>query len=234
MTRNLPRAANNVFKSIQKGQTSRTIHKGQTFKRETKYPAYKDDARVLQPPAAGPDDMDQEEEHDAMHEKNGSSVDETNKGTREFYRRSANKRWNHWAMADLDPLPRRTVLNKFKKNKGLFFKRGEKHELSKVNKRAMQLAVQRDRDMKYYEDIADPSEDSLLQEKEEEVDYWNAIPSRYVHPLHLEIDMDYYSCDGNWVRYEPVERLFREMDRDTLLSDYYYRDGVWVRYQPIM
>ena len=60
MTRNLPRAANNVFKSIQKGQTSRTIHKGQTFKRETKYPAYKDDARVLQPPA-GPDDMDQEE-----------------------------------------------------------------------------------------------------------------------------------------------------------------------------
>jgi len=25
---------------------------------------------------------------------------------REFYRRSVNKRWNHWAMTDLEPLPR--------------------------------------------------------------------------------------------------------------------------------
>lgn len=182
MTRNIPRVMNNL-KPIQR----------QTFKRETKYvvpKVSKSEMQDVQPNVLSCD-------LDASRENSNSSME--NEETRDVYRRSVNKRWNHWAMTDLDPLPRRTVVNKFKKNKGLLFKRGTKYETSKVNKRAMHLAVQRERAMKY-DDIPYDLQDTRLNEEEDA--YWSAVPSRYAVKWVSEIEMnlmkDGSSCGENW------------------------------------
>jgi len=113
------------------------------------------------------------------------------KADRAFHRPSVNKHWNRWVMSDLDPLPRRT---KCKKHKGLFFfQRRETHALSKVNKRSMHLAVQRNRDLKYYEDIItdDRSEDSsLLKETEQPV---LIDKETLLHEFRLE-EEEYWYC----------------------------------------
>ena len=174
MTRNIPRVMNNL-KPIQR----------QTFKRETKSAVPK----ITTPEMHVRPDVDESHENSFME----------NEETRNVYRRSMNKRWKHWSMPDLDPLPRRTVVNKFKKNKGLLFKRGTKYETSKVNKRAMHLAVQRERAMKY-DDIPYDLQDTRLNEEENA--YWSAVPSRYAVKWVSEIEMDLMkdgsNCGENW------------------------------------
>ena len=118
----------------------------------------------------------------------------SSKADRAFHRPSVNKHWNRWVMSDLESLPRRT---KCKKHKGLFFflKRKETHALSKVNKRAMQLAVKRDRDLKYYEDIADDmSEDSLFMKQKKEQPVLPIIDKEtLLHEYRLE-EEEYWYC----------------------------------------
>lgn len=180
MTRNIPRVMNGVkSKPIQR----------QSFKRETKFvKANKSELHTsVQPPDASSDLLGEPREKCAMEE------------TRDVYRRSMNKRWNHWAMTDLDPLPRRTVVNKFKKNKGLLFKHGTKYETSKVNKRAMHLAVQRERAYKYEETPFDLQEERLCEEEDA---YLSTVPSLYAYKWVSEIEenlmKDAYNCGENW------------------------------------
>jgi hypothetical protein len=183
MTRNIAHVAkNNNFKSVQAKKIS--------FKREPK---------KYVPSKADPPPLISERMHTSCVTTDDDVLGEPSEkkcameDTRDFYRRSVNKRWNHWAMTDLEPLPRRTVVNKFKKNKGLLFKRGMKYETSNVNKRAMHIAVQRERSMKYDETPCD--QDTRLNE---DYAYWSAVPSRYAIPSVSEIEMELYDrVSGN-------------------------------------
>jgi hypothetical protein len=178
MTRTIAHVANRNFKPA--GQKS--------FKRETK--------KYLQSKAATTDLLGEPLEKCPMEDPIKKCPMED---PREFYRRSVNKRWNHWAMTDLEPLPRRTVVNKFKKNKGLLFKRGQKYETSMVNKRAMHMAVQRERALKYDETPYDLQDTRLMEEEDA---YWSVVPSYYAAKWVSEIEMDIledgYDCVENW------------------------------------
>ena len=178
MTRNIPRAMNHV-KSTNKGHVKK-------FKREPKYVPKAEMHKVVQTV----------ETSDLLGEPREKCVMEEE--IRAVHRRSANKRWTHWAMTDLDPLPRRTVVNKFKKNKGLHYKRGMKYETSKVNKRGMHLAVQRDRALKYDETPFD-LQDTRLREEEEA--YLSAVPSMYAYNLVSEIEENLMKNAYNWEEY---------------------------------
>ena len=178
-------------------RTFKTIKTGQTFKRETNYVRDKAE-RDLQPTSYVEvcQSVDEPEPEPFVN-----CVDET-EGTREFYRRgcrNVNKRWNQWASNDLEPLPRRTVVNKFKKNKGLLYKRGTKYETSKVNKRAKNLDVKRDRAMKY-NDLPLHLQESRLREEEDA--YWSVIPSYHAEQIRMDTGIELY-LDGyqSWEDY---------------------------------
>lgn len=173
MTSNISRVMNGV-KSIQK----------QSFKRETKFvKANKSEMHTSVQPPDALSDLDKSREKCHVEDR------------RDIYCRSVNKRWNHWAMTGLDPLPRRTVVNKYKKNKGLIFKHGTKYETSKVNKRAMQLAVKRERAWKY--------EETPFELQEEDA-YLSNVPSLYAYKWVSEIEenlmKDAYNCEDNWFK----------------------------------
>jgi len=197
--RNIAHVANRNFKPA--GQKS--------FKRETK--------KYLQSKAAATTDLlGEPREKCPMEDPSEKCPMEY---PREFYRRSVNKRWNHWAMTDLEPLPRRTVVNKFKKNKGLLFKRGPKYETSMVNKRAMHMAVQRERAMKYDETPYDLQDTRLMEEEDA---YWSVVPSYYASKWVSEIEMDIledgYDCVENW-----FENYWYNSYHAVLFPEYYVR-----------
>ena len=199
MTRTIAHVANSNFKPA--GQKS--------FKRETK--------KYLQSKASATTDLlGEPREKCPMEDPSEKCAMED---PREFYRRRVNKRWNHWAMTDLEPLPRRTVVNKFKKNKGLLFKRGPKYETSMVNKRAMHMAVQRERALKYDETPYDLQDTRLMEEEDA---YWSVVPSYYASKWVSEIEMDIledgYDCVENW-----FENYWYNSYHAVLFPEYYVR-----------
>ena len=173
MTRNIPRAINGV-KSIKK----------QSFKRETK------SVKPNKP------EIHTSVQHDSMLDQ--PRVKSPMEDKRDVYRRIVNKRWNHWDKTDLEPLPRRAVVNKFKKNKGRFFKHGTKYETSKVNKRAKHLAVQRERALKY-EVTPFHLQDARLSEEEDA--YLSTVPSLYAYKWVSEIEENIMNDDYHWSEY---------------------------------